>query len=269
MTSSMGHNSSSYWERLAMFYKERAEYLASLIRDPHLADRHRLVACEVAMRTNEETGDCYPGYARLIEDAALWGRVYSSPGMKKTLSELLKFNRLSSERKAPPGGKRALAHYRPIRLTTEELQAHITNNVMRDRRAKPQIQEQLPLLGGMVFDTTEGEPPGNVTRGGNVTPPGNISDQKTTHEALQKRAEVTRGMAAEVTRGTQTVTSKEGSLSSSDAPQAARRRRDLFDPIVAKKLEALTRDHAPDVRSSEEAWAILDGIVATFGVHIV
>jgi hypothetical protein len=207
-------------------YLVQRDVLIAATRDPRLGHRHRVVLCEIIERMNSETGLAYPGRKLLAEDSSRWlvsreRDTYSESGIAKTISELINFGYLVSERRSPPGSRRAIAHYTIAKPSIEELQEQITIAIQQIRRKdgsrRPQIQGQLDLS----------LPPESDTRRRNVTPSGNDTPQARNDMPQRGNvtwkadvtpvagADVTTGPEANVTPGTATGTSIGTSLGTS------------------------------------------------------
>ena len=111
-------------------YLAQRDVLVRAIRDPSLPRRHRIVLAEVILAMNTKSGMAFPGYAFLAERTG-----YSIDTIRVTIHDLVaKFGYLTSSRRAPEPGKRALAHYTIVRPTVEEMQAAIAAHVQELRK---------------------------------------------------------------------------------------------------------------------------------------
>ena len=204
----IGHNQPAFDDVVAEnlrrgLYLTQRDVLINSLRDARLSHRHRLALASIIEHTNSRDGMAYPG-RRALAQGTVWydhdwnERHYTEPGIAKTISELIDFGYLVFSKRAPEGGKRALAHYTIVKRTTEELQAEISSAIERIRREARSDAADVTLVG-------------NVTHGGNVTPGGKY-----------RKADVTPAVSADVTPVVPTVTSigtrRERDADTSDSP---------------------------------------------------
>jgi hypothetical protein len=135
MPGTIGDNQPSL-DRIVEENRQRGLYLSQLacltraVGDPRLQPRHLRVLARLIEYTNAKSGMAYPGRARLARDIIYYEngepQRYSEGTIAVTLSELGEFGFVISDRRAPEGHGRALAHYATVTPATDELQRAIT-----------------------------------------------------------------------------------------------------------------------------------------------
>lgn len=129
----LGHNQPSFdaiveENLLRGLYLVQRDTLISACKDPRLGHRHRWVLAEIVAMTNDRTGTAFPGRKHL---ATITG--YAESTIASTVYDLIEAGYLISARRAPEGGKRALAHYTVARPNLADLQAEIARYVEEQR----------------------------------------------------------------------------------------------------------------------------------------
>lgn len=158
----------------------------TLSRDSRAEKRHHRVLAEIVDCLNSKTGMAFPGRRRLAELTSDAQRPtgYSEATIAKTISELMAWGYIVTDRRAPEGGGRVMSHYTITKPSAEELQAEIAAWVEK-QRAKAALDGREPPFKRAArvaakakkngAQGADGEPALSVTdrdgeRAGNVTP---------------------------------------------------------------------------------------------------
>jgi hypothetical protein len=151
----------------------------------------------------------FPGWRAIAEKTATLpadvqdpAGAYDEGTIRNLLSDLNRWGYLPSVWRGPEGGGRAIAHYTIAEPPYDKLRDEITKFIMngRDRRARdPEERKRLDALATSQSDI----------RKSNVTTPSDISGASDVTRDGDISSDVTRGRAADVTRGHVTVTCKE------------------------------------------------------------
>jgi hypothetical protein len=178
------------------------DVLIACIRDNRLGDKDRLVLVAVVERMNASTGMAFPGRRCVTEDVSKWAAnkrgCYTEAGVAKSISKLIGCGYLMYDRRAPEGGRKAIAHYTVCKPSIEDLEAQIAETVARicarNARGGPAIQAR--------FDFGDDTPhAGHVSPADVPSQEGNVTTSAT--------ADVTPSHPADETPSAPIVTRKE------------------------------------------------------------
>lgn len=175
-TPGIGHNGPppSYEEvRLsaldAGLCRTQRDCLMHIIDDPRMTLRHMKVLKQLVLRASGKTGEAFPGHARLVEDIIYHvngeARHYSPKSIKAAITDLIAAGYVVTARKAPEGGRRALAHY--VTRIPADFEAAITAFCLEKRaqekrgfptvRVAPEVHAGMDLSGPASSLPTDAE----------------------------------------------------------------------------------------------------------------
>jgi hypothetical protein len=111
--------------------------MVTATRDPRCERRHLRVLAEIIDCVSTNTGMAWPGRKKLAQLTAdaLRPAGYSEATIAKTISELIAWGYLLSDKRAPEGGGRALSHYTIRKPSIADLQDEIAKWVQEQREA--------------------------------------------------------------------------------------------------------------------------------------
>src|SRR5262245_15238196 len=145
-----GHNSgSSSFDAIVAenlrrgLYRSQLAALIATICDPRTTKRHHVVLATVIKFMSATSGVAFPGWRAIAAKAAMFpGDVpdpegaYGDGTIRNLLSDLQRWGYLTSVRRGPEGGGRAIAHYSIAEPPYDKLRAEITKWVEARRRAQ-------------------------------------------------------------------------------------------------------------------------------------